>query len=64
MNAWVAKLVDAQDLKSCETKVSYEFDSRPRHHLYKLNLAKKRIPKLDQRSASFNIRALHCFYRS
>ena len=30
-NAGVVELVDTQDLKSCEPKRSYGFDSRPRY---------------------------------
>ena len=32
-NAGMAELVDARDLKSRDTKVSYGFDSRFRHHI-------------------------------
>ena len=31
--AGVAELADARDLKSCENKISYRFDSGPRHHV-------------------------------
>jgi hypothetical protein len=31
--AGVVELVDTQDLKSCEPKRSYGFDSRPRYHI-------------------------------
>src|SRR5699024_12864761 len=30
--AGVAELADAQDLKSCDERSSYRFDSGPRHH--------------------------------
>ncbi len=30
-DAWVVELVDTQDLKSCEQKRSYGFDSHPRY---------------------------------
>ena len=30
--AWVAKLVDAQDLKSCGSQIPYRFNSGLRHH--------------------------------
>ena len=30
--AGVAEQADAQDLKSCETHISYRFDPGPRHH--------------------------------
>ena len=33
LEAGVAELADAQDLKSCERKLSYRFDSGPRHNL-------------------------------
>ena len=32
LQAWVAKLADATDLKSVDPKGSCGFDSRPRHH--------------------------------
>lgn len=32
--AWVAKLVDAQDLKSWVWQQTYRFDSGPRHHFF------------------------------
>ena len=35
--AAVAELADARDLKSCDTKVSYRFDSGLRHHKNKRN---------------------------
>ena len=31
--AGVAELADARDLKSCESKISYRFDSGPRHQI-------------------------------
>ena len=31
--AGVAELADAQDLKSCERKLSYRFDPGPRHNI-------------------------------
>ena len=31
--AGVAELADARDLKSCESKISYRFDSGPRHQM-------------------------------
>ena len=37
----MAELVDAQDLKSCEQKCSYGFDSRPEHKLPKLLFMKR-----------------------
>ena len=39
MNAQVAKLVDAQDLKSCGLQTPCRFDSGPGHHLYKREVA-------------------------
>ena len=39
MNAEVAELADAQDLKSCGTYLSYRFDSGLRHHFFTLNIA-------------------------
>ena len=38
-SAGVAKLADAQDLKSCGTYLSYRFDSGLRHHFFTLNIA-------------------------
>ena len=32
-SAGVAELADAQDLKSCERKLSYRFDPGPRHNI-------------------------------
>ena len=32
-DAGVAELADAQDLKSCERKLSYRFDPGPRHNI-------------------------------
>ena len=34
LQAWVAKLADATDLKSVDPKGSCGFDSRPRHHTF------------------------------
>ena len=33
LEAGVAELADAQDLKSCERKLSYRFDPGPRHNI-------------------------------
>ena len=38
-SALVAKLVDAQDLKSCGLQTPCRFDSGPGHHLYKREVA-------------------------
>jgi hypothetical protein len=44
--AWVAKLVDAQDLKSCEDNTSCRFKSGPRHHFKNIYYLLEEYPSL------------------
>ena len=48
LEAGVAELADAQDLKSCGERSPYRFDSGPRHHLNKAPVAQlDRVPDYE-----------------